>query len=43
MNEFYFGRNAEIVMTNNGGFLTPETQTTWRFRILVMNPRLTCQ
>jgi hypothetical protein len=30
------------VMTNNGGFLTPETQPTWRFRILVMSPRPTC-
>jgi hypothetical protein len=30
------------VMTNNGGFVTPETQFTWRFRILVMSPRLTC-
>jgi hypothetical protein len=32
----------DIVMTNNGGFLTPETQTTWKFRILVMSPRLAC-
>jgi hypothetical protein len=43
MNEFYLGWNAEIVMTNNGGFLTPETQTAWRRRILAMSPRLTCQ